>query len=428
MITVAACLLLLGLDPACSLTNAELLSGIGPWLPQMGNCQVAFESGNKVATYAGAKFEPTLFPFGSLTKSATATVVLKLAELKKLNLNDPLSKFGFQVPNAATTTVEQLLCHVSGYPEYFWDADPAKTPSSSDIWALVNKACSSSPIQGGKFKYSNTNYFLLGQICEKVTGKPLDELYRKYLDEPLGLTMKCGRTDKFDPRWYGGAGELMGTIDDLAGWAGAIARNDSRVLKHSSWHDMLSPHISIDGKPDSTQQYGYGVIMSPLSIYDSASHAGEVPENALVPPFVSLMIVRPDADNPVGYAALTRAAWSKESLNAAYGAYATLTAFSDAKKWMNRLRNRPDPEQLLKWVSSGQMSADFAKDIDLPTLSQLPTLTGATSFTVLGDVVSGSSVALVLSLKRGLVADTISVQFGAKGRLDGFTYHMGSTK
>jgi Beta-lactamase len=430
MIGLVAALLatrIFSFDGSGALTNEELFSAVGPWLDQIGNCQIAFCAANKAAVYEGRKFDPSFFPFGSVTKSATAALVLRLAELKKLSLSDRLSIYGFHLPGDDTVSLEQLLTHTSGYPEYFWGADPAVTPSENMVWDLVRKAVTTSAPTPAPFKYSNTNYFILGVICEQVTGKKLDELYQQYLFSPLGLGIKPGRTEKFDPHWYGGAGELMGTAEDLANWSAAIARVDSRVLKPSSWERMLAGQVPMNERSGSGDLYGFGVILSSLSIYDSASHAGELPQNGLEPPFVSLMIARRDRHNPSGFSLLTRAKWSKSSLNAAYGAFASATAMSDAKTWISRLRRSPAPEQFLRWVSDGEMSPDLAKEFGGADLGPLDSAIGRVdSLSVEAEQVSGSSVMIALRGRGAREKIAISARFGPHGRLEGFGFKPAS--
>jgi len=181
---------------------------------------------------------------------------------------------------------------------------------------------------------------------------------------------------------------------------------------------MLSPHVPMNRQANTDQQYGFGIILAPLSIYDSASHAGAIPEN-ISPPYVSLLAARPAQQNPIGFAAFTRAMWDSGSLNAIYGAYAAATAFSDAKGWLARLRKRPQPEELLKWVSNGEMSPDLAKTLDPQTSSDLAAaITGNPTLTIQGEQVQGTSVTLGLLVHGSRGSSIMSIQFGPHGRLE----------
>ncbi|SHH08467.1 D-alanyl-D-alanine carboxypeptidase [Streptoalloteichus hindustanus] len=123
------------------------------------------------------------FRAASLTKSMVATVVLQLVDERRLRLADPVaSVLPGVVPRGDRITVEQLLRHTSGLPDYInvpEMADPAVygrrtfTPRQ-----LVDFALRQAPVgePGQKFSYSNANYILLGMIIERLTGGLADAL------------------------------------------------------------------------------------------------------------------------------------------------------------------------------------------------------------------------------------------------------------
>ncbi len=65
----------------------------------------------------------TIFQIASVTKQFTAITILKLVELKKLALNDELSKFYPDFPKGDSITIENLLTHTSGITDHFNDSD-----------------------------------------------------------------------------------------------------------------------------------------------------------------------------------------------------------------------------------------------------------------------------------------------------------------
>jgi D-alanyl-D-alanine carboxypeptidase len=131
---------------------------------------------------------------GSNTKTWTGTVILQLVQEGKLRLDDPVSKYRPDVPNGANITIEQLLAMRSGLYNYAesrelnlaLDQQPQKVWTPEDLLAHAFKH---PPVFAprAKFGYSNTNMVLLGLIAEKVEGKPLADIMRTRLFQPLGL-------------------------------------------------------------------------------------------------------------------------------------------------------------------------------------------------------------------------------------------------
>ena len=123
------------------------------------------------------------FRIGSITKMFTAAMILQLVEEGKLKLNDTLDKFFPQVPNAPKITIEQILWHRSGIPNVKRDQSPGQKISTIPITKderlaqIVNAAPDFEP--GTKHLYSNSGYFVLGLILEKVTGKSYEEVLQE---------------------------------------------------------------------------------------------------------------------------------------------------------------------------------------------------------------------------------------------------------
>jgi D-alanyl-D-alanine carboxypeptidase len=131
---------------------------------------------------------------GSVTKTWTTTVILQLVQDGKLALDDPVSKYRPDVPNGDAITLEQMLTMRSGLFNYTetlelnsaMDKEPQRAWKPDELLALAfAHPAYFAPGQG--FHYSNTNTVLLGLIAEKVGGKPLGELFRERIFEPLGL-------------------------------------------------------------------------------------------------------------------------------------------------------------------------------------------------------------------------------------------------
>lgn len=131
--------------------------------------------------------EDTIFDAASLTKVvACAPAVMLLIEKGKLRLNDPVQRYipEFQGGGKERITLEQLLTHTSGLRP---DVDTKPAWSGNDT--AIRLACAETPqaAPGLVFRYSDINFFLLGEIVRRVSGMGLDEWLRRELYLPLGM-------------------------------------------------------------------------------------------------------------------------------------------------------------------------------------------------------------------------------------------------
>jgi len=131
---------------------------------------------------------------GSVTKTFTATLLLKAADEGLLSLDDPIDKYVKGVPNGDKITLRQMSDMTSGIASYTadeqwvkeWSSDPTRVWKPED---LARFGIEESPLfdPGSGWFYSNTNYVLLGLVLQQVTGKPIGRLYQEEIIEPLDL-------------------------------------------------------------------------------------------------------------------------------------------------------------------------------------------------------------------------------------------------
>ena len=142
------------------------------------------------------------FYIGSMAKQFTAMSILLLAEQGKLALSEDIRKYLPELPDYGTPiSVENLIHHTSGLPEYYdlwdqkikddWDGDPishaAEVNAANSLKLIASqKTLNFSP--GDKYVYTNTNYFLLGEIVERLSGKSLRQFADEAIFKPLGMT------------------------------------------------------------------------------------------------------------------------------------------------------------------------------------------------------------------------------------------------
>ena len=129
------------------------------------------------------------FRIASITKTYTAVMILQLVEEGKLKLTDTLDKFFPQVPNARKITILQILSHRSGIPNVRRDQatwKPGEAVTRDEMLALIVKGAPEFE-PDTKSSYSNSGYFLLGLILERLTGKPYDQALEERINSKIGL-------------------------------------------------------------------------------------------------------------------------------------------------------------------------------------------------------------------------------------------------
>jgi len=134
---------------------------------------------------AGRRNTPdTLFEIASTTKTFTACAILKLAEMGKLSLDDPIAKHLPGVPeDKRAITIAQLLAHTSGMPRNATAGrgpDLAKAAAAYLAPAMVAKP-------GEKHAYWNGGYALLAGIVERATGGTCMDFCREHIFKPAGM-------------------------------------------------------------------------------------------------------------------------------------------------------------------------------------------------------------------------------------------------
>jgi uncharacterized protein YbbC (DUF1343 family)/CubicO group peptidase (beta-lactamase class C family) len=143
----------------------------------------------------------TIFDVASLTKVvATTSSVMLLVEQGRVRLNDRVAAHipGFERYGKQDITVRHLLTHVSGLrPDL--DLNVPFDGYDKAIAAAIDEVPEAAP--GQRFVYSDINFFLLGDIVNRVSGEALDVFARKHVFEPLGMTETTFRPAKaLEPR------------------------------------------------------------------------------------------------------------------------------------------------------------------------------------------------------------------------------------
>jgi CubicO group peptidase (beta-lactamase class C family) len=239
----------------------------------------------------------TVFEIGSITKQFVAVAIMTLVEQGKVNLDEPASRYLPDLPSTwREVTVRQLLTHTSGIPDFeeILGYGAYRTPTTAPQLIAVAAARPLDFAPGTQWHYSNTGYYLLGMIVEKVSGTPYGALIEKRILEPAGMTrtrssvpteiiagrasgyaLEDGRIvnrDAVQPTAVGGAGDLVSTTGDLVKWNAVL---DARsVLATESYAQLWANQALADGSPSG---YGFGWFVSPARGHRAQEHSGGTP-------------------------------------------------------------------------------------------------------------------------------------------------------
>ncbi len=233
----------------------------------------------------------TKLRIGSMTKQFTAAAILLLEERGKLKTDDLIKTY---LPDAPASwdkiTIQNLLTHTSGLPNY--TAQPgfrtlmtqAATPAQ--IIALFRDR----PLEfapGSNWAYSNSNYFLLGLIIEKVSGQAYADFLRTNIWAPLhmdntGYDLSAPLLPRRAHGYAWGpqglenasyadmstpfsAGAMYSTTHDLLTWENALF--GGKVLSAASLKKMTAPYKA---------GYGYGLFIYAEDGRAAIEHGGNI--------------------------------------------------------------------------------------------------------------------------------------------------------
>ena len=203
----------------------------------------------------------TKYQIGSITKTFTAVLIFQLVENGRLSLDDKLGKFLPDMPGANDITLRQILDEIKRQ-------------------GLAFKP-------GEKQEYSNSGYYLLAKIAEKVYNKDYGTLIREQICRPLGLKNTAsvltnsenvylpyefksnGKWEKVSDFYFPnviGAGDIVATPQDLLRFTQALFRYE--ILKKETV-EIMKPVLDPD------EYFGRGLMQIPLRKHLFFGHGGD---------------------------------------------------------------------------------------------------------------------------------------------------------
>lgn len=271
------------------------------------------------------------FRNGAMAFSYDATILLEMVDQHKVSLDDTVSKWFPNLPNASKVTLKELANMTSGYADYVYqpetlngvNTDPFTHWTDADLLRIGLSA----PIQfdpGTNFGYSHTNYIILPEILAKIAGKPVQQVMQDHIFSPLHLsnthTLLTPEMPQpvehaysserrqavgvpanapfyedatyWDPSWTTAAGTVQS--QDVCDWtASAAAIGSGSLLTPASHQTQITPPNNF-GHPQagcaacasetSDRGYGLGVIRQGDWITNNKSFAGSGAAYGYLPP------------------------------------------------------------------------------------------------------------------------------------------------
>jgi D-alanyl-D-alanine carboxypeptidase len=261
---------------------------VGIWVPGKGTYIHSFGTDNVKAGSAFAVDDHVRI--ASITKTFTATAILELADRGQLKLSDHLSSFVKGIPYGRQITIRQLLNMTAGVYDFTNDApflaqyqaNPLLSFSAKNLFAIISRHRRDAHAPGTTVEYSDSNYYLLGLIVQKVTHRTLasiiqtriiDRLHLRHTSYPTtprlptpfshGYFTETASSPLRDvtlsnPNLGAGAGAMISTLGDVKLWAKALATGTLLTPATQTKRLQTVPLGGVPGKI--SLRYGLGIL------------------------------------------------------------------------------------------------------------------------------------------------------------------------
>lgn len=239
----------------------------------------------------------SVFRIASTSKQFTAACIILLEEQGKLSLEDNLKSFFPEFPDyAEKITIQHLLNHTSGIRDYLQLSylkglaeEDQFTDEDVMEWLVNQKDLNFTP--GDDFLYSNSGYWLLGQIVNQVSGMNMADFAKQEIFEPLGMSnthfhndytqIVKNRASGYIPDRNGGYkismtslnmigdGGIFTTINDIKKWDDAYY--ESSILSKNFWDKMTQSGVLNNGE---VTNYASGLQIGEYKGLKTIRHGG----------------------------------------------------------------------------------------------------------------------------------------------------------
>ena len=237
-----------------------------------------------------------IFDIGSVSKQFTAACIAMLAREGKISLDDDVRKYFPALPlYGRPITVRHLIHHTSGLRDYNGLLSLAGFRSASDCpnvdeaMELIFRQKKLNYPTGEEYSYTNSGYFLLGQIVEQVSGRTLNQFARERIFQPLGMMHTLYQEDHrqiiknratgYDETETGyrlnmsnwdetGDGNVYTSVEDLFLW-------DQAFYNHRLGADLMETLHTVGVLNDGTKlDYAFGLVLRDYKGLKNVGHGG----------------------------------------------------------------------------------------------------------------------------------------------------------
>ncbi|MEX0275677.1 MAG: serine hydrolase domain-containing protein, partial [Flavobacteriaceae bacterium] len=244
----------------------------------------------------------TRFRLGSVTKQFTSMLIMQLVAEKKLELHTPIATYlpSYPKPQADQITIHHLLTHSSGIPNYtsfpnYRTAMRNPTPPLELVKTFADSTLLFTP--GDRFHYSNSGYVLLGQIIEKVTGKPYEKVLEEKIFDPLDMDgsgyekgqqiiknkalgyyrngSRFANANYIDMSMSYAAGGIHSTVENLYLWDRALYTE--KLLPKTYLDSLFLPY-----QPIGEHHYAYGWSVGKMPIGNTEEKIGVIDLDGII--------------------------------------------------------------------------------------------------------------------------------------------------
>ncbi len=264
----------------------------------------------------------TVFRIASMTKSFTASAILKLRDEGRLSLADPAERYvpelkslKYPTSDSPRLTIRHLLSHSTGFPEDNPWGDQQLADTDEDLSRMIRNGIPFSNPPGIAYEYSNYGFAILGRIVANVTKMPYTRFLTDSILRPLGMTstfMQAGAVPAArlahgyrwqDDAWleepalpdgsFGSMGGMLTSIADLSRWVGfmlgawpprdgaemgPVGRASLREMQQVARFSGATATRQADGVIMSAGGYGYGLgVRQTCRFKISVAHSGGLP-------------------------------------------------------------------------------------------------------------------------------------------------------
>jgi CubicO group peptidase (beta-lactamase class C family) len=241
----------------------------------------------------------TVFDVGSMAKQFTAACVALLIEEGHLSLEDQVASFFAEMPHYGyPLQVKHLVYHTSGLKDYLELAylrgmDEHAYYSTQYALQLLFNQPDLNFVPGDEERYSNSNYLLLGQIVETVSGQSLRAFAHENIFAPLGMhhthfhdcfaEVVSHKAIGYQPNAQGGYHEFTSKIDVVGDGGLYTTIEDLIIWNQNFYHNQLGKQssnlIKLMTTPgrlndDTAFEYGFGLILGQYKGKTAHRHGG----------------------------------------------------------------------------------------------------------------------------------------------------------